>query len=557
MVYESGGPMPSQDDKAKRLIANADDAFNNRERQNAVKPWDRIARFIIQSAQGSFNNYTEVKSKGAIDHQDCYDATAGNACRDLAAALHSTLTNPMMHWAKLRMNLEKLNESKNVISWLDESIKIFHQHLNESNFDTQVGVGYQSYTALGTKVFVAEEKFDKNNKFVGFNFKTWHIGEVAYCENEFGVVDTVYRKFTMTVKQALGKFGEDKAYADELRRLKPSEELTFYHCIYPRDPKEVKLNSVGLAAPEKRPIASEYVDCKTSKILEVGGYYEMPVFVSRIATKPGEIYGFGPGHVALPDILSLNKIRKSFLRGLGQAVNPFKMTTERNIVGGSFNEGEIVYVKDLNNIKEGGTNTNFAVAKDTIEDYRNSIQKVFYIDKLLLPPRNETGEMTAFEVDQRLQQMQQVLGPVVSRLNSEFLQPLVLRCLKVLMRNGALPPIPEELKGLGVDPDIQISFVNSLARSQQLSELRNIQSWLQEEAVKAQSLNPAGLDLIDFDEVSYYVARMRNIPESFLRPTEEVKKIREDRQKQMEMQQALTAGEQVGKIVKDTKEGSK
>ena len=96
------------------------------------------------------------------------------------------------------------------------------------------------------------------------------------------------------------------------------------------------------------------------------GYYELPIFVSRISTKPAEVYGFGPGHVALPDILSVNKIRKVFLKGLAKAVDPYIIQTQRNVVEGNFNPGTLVTVKDMNSIKEGGTNSQFAVAEKFI-----------------------------------------------------------------------------------------------------------------------------------------------------------------------------------------------
>ncbi len=36
------------------------------------------------------------------------------------------------------------------------------------------------------------------------------------------------------------------------------------------------------------------------------------------------------------------------------------------------------------------------------ERLQNSIKSAFYIDKLMLPPRTETGEMTAYEIQERL-----------------------------------------------------------------------------------------------------------------------------------------------------------
>lgn len=536
--------------KAQQIMQKAEQALLSPERNNQRQVWKQIARYILQSSDASFS--PDQRTPGSRVNQEVFDSSAASFCRDLASAVHSTLTNPSMKWSKFKFKNNVMNEDEESVRWLDACSDAIHSVLNDSNFDSQIGSAYMSLCGLGTMILLHDEKLD-GDQFQGFNFKCIHLGEVALETNIDGLCDTMYRKFKLSPKQAMQMFPEEEEYKKLVDRgIK--DELEFIHAIYTRPKNEVKVNELGLALPEHRPIADCYVECKRGKLIQERGYYEIPFYAVRWLTKPEEIYGFGPGHVALPDVLSVNKIRKETLKGLAKAVNPGMLTTQRNMISGDLRPGGLIEVRDINQIKELQTTTRFEVAFNVIEDLKNSIKIAFYIDKLMLPPRTETGEMTAYEVAQRLEQMQQILGPVVSRLNNELLNPLIMRCFKILLRNGQLPTPPQQLLKDG-ELDLDIQYVNSLARSQQTSELRNIQTWIMELGQMAQLQAAAQgsdiLDNINFDDLVTYSARIRSIPEQAVRTEKEVMALRQQRQQAMQQQQMLQTGEQLSGMIKN------
>ena len=63
------------------------------------------------------------------------------------------------------------------------------------------------------------------------------------------------------------------------------------------------------------------------------------------------------------------------------------------------------------------------------EQRRNAIRSAFYVDQLQL---NESPSMTATEVLQRNEEKMRLLGPVMGRLQSELLQPLIQRSFKLI-----------------------------------------------------------------------------------------------------------------------------
>lgn len=533
------------DEKVENLQKRADKAFAMPERSNREAQWSQVAEFILPNQSGRFFG---SDAKGEKKTHRLFDSTAIQANHDLAAAIHSTLTNPATKWSKLRFKDNDLNNNSEAIEWLQTVNDTIHANINESTFDTMVSKNYQAFTSLGTMVLFQEEKKGDAGLFEGFKFEAIHLSEIAFTENVEGQVDCAYRKFKLTARQAVEKFGKEVGEeVAEMATTDPEKEFEYIMCVCPRDKKEVRK---GLTASKNRPYALYYIERKTKKIVLEGGFYEFPFYVTRWGTMPGEVYGRGPGDIALPDIRSLNRIKELGLQAAAKAVNPPILTTQRNILGSlDLRPGTLSIVRQLDDIKEFITETRFDVTNFAAEELKQAIKATFFIDKLFLPPRTETGEMTAFEIDQRLAQMQRVLGPTLSRLNSEFLSPLIIRSFKILLRSGLLPELPEILKERGVD--VEIAFVNQLSRAQQIEELSSVQSWIQDTAQLAQ-IKPEVLDLINEDAVAKFSAKIRGIPEKLITNDDEVEAIREQRAQAAQAQQQLEQGIGVADIISKT-----
>ena len=537
---------------SKEMVEKAKTAFDTAERVNVESLWAELAEFMLPTHNSQFNGSV---TKAARQGERVFDSTAIMAARDLASAIHATITNPAMKWSHLRFTEDALNNNHDGVAWLDQVTELVYYNLSNSNFDLQAGQAYLSLVALATAVIYHEEVDDSSSTY---NFANWHLSEVAYAENKYGVVDYICRKFKMTYKQLIEKFPDScPQYVYEKAECNPLEEEEVWHVIGPRDPAEVKTGDIGKSLPNERPFYSCYLIAKEDHVLGEDGFYEFPVYCPRWAKLPGEVYGYGCGHVSRGDVRTLCKLREEKLRAMAKAVNPPMLARRNSISTADLRPGKITFVDDMEHLKEFVTQTRFDALQLETQELTASIKSAFYIDKLMLPPRTETGEMTAYEISQRLEQMQTILGPALNRLNTEFLQPMILRCVKILLRRNELPPLPESvvslMQQLGKDPrniDVEINFVNSLSRSQQLGELRNIQSFVQETFQMAQA-HPEVLDKLDFDELVNYAARIRSIPESLILPDEKVAQIRQDRQKQMQQQQQLANAEQLGGVVKN------
>lgn len=529
-------------DKSEKIVRLCAKAFSSDERTNVESTWDLLSEFLLNNQSGNFNGQA---AKGARRTRRVYDSTAILAAHDLAAAIHSTLTSPAIKWSRFRYSLDSLNNDTRSKIWLESANKKFHDFLNTSNFDTEISKAYKNYTSMANMALMMEElPKDKEGQFTGFNFTAWHLSQVAWSENSLGRVDTVYRRFKMTLKIAFERWGTKlDPQLLELMETDPSREIEVILCIQARNPKDIKLNESGIAPIKHRPFEATYIDKTHGTILEENGYYEFPLMVARWDTAPGEVYGRGQGHIALPDVRTLNEVKKLGLQAIAKAIDPPLMATKSGVMGKlSLRPGSINYVKDVDkSIKPFNTTARFDVTNFNIEQLQESIRKIFFLDKLMLPPRTQTGEMTAFEISVRQEEMQRVIGPTLGRINAELLDPLTKRAFNMMLRSGILGELPEKLKELGAG--LEVEYVNQLARAQRLSEISNVQTWVQEIMMLAQA-DPSILDVLDMDGIARHSAKIRGIPEVVSRTPKEVEQLRQQRAQQQQQQQQLDMASQ-------------
>jgi hypothetical protein len=106
-----------------------------------------------------------------------------------------------------------------------------------------------------------------------------------------GVVDTSYRKFSLTARQMqqkveVGRWDKIPDAVDKSVKDHPDKTFEIIHCVRPR--LEIDKSKADFRGKE---YASYYVSVEGQMVLSEGGYNTFPYSVSRYVTGPGEIYG--------------------------------------------------------------------------------------------------------------------------------------------------------------------------------------------------------------------------------------------------------------------------
>jgi hypothetical protein len=519
--------------QVNKLVATLDRRYQDlsNSRTNWEKHWQELADYMLPRKA----DITKKRTQGDKRTDLIFDGTAIHAVELLASSLHGMLTSPSTPWFSMRYRNPGLQRNDAANEWLEVCLDQMYQHFNRSNFQQEVHELYYDLVVFGTAAIYVDGDKD------GLRFAARHIAEICISEDAEGRVDTVYRKFKMTARAMAQRFGVDALPTAVVKDAdnEPYKEHEIIHAIYPRP--EAK----GRAAKNK-PVASVYYHKATKHLLSESGFDEFPFMVPRFVKDSVSTYGRSPSMTALPDVKMLNKMSETTIRAAQKQVDPPLMAPDDGFMlpirttPGSLNFYRAGTRDRLEPLQIGANNP---LGLNMEEQRRNAIRQAFYVDQLLL---SQGQAMTATEVLQRNEEKMRLLGPVLGRLQSELLQPLISRSFALLLRAGLLPPAPEELQG----QDIDIEYVSPLAKAQKLTDLQSMLRGF-EVMMQVAEIAPV-MDYLDTDRLVQYLVEVTGIPARVIRSDDEVKKIRRQQAQaqaqQAQMQQQMMESEQAKNV---------
>lgn len=510
--------------------------------------WQDLADFIHPRKSSGILNQ---RSPGVSQTDRLFDSTAIHANELLAASMNSAITSSAAKWFGLKVRGME-NPDKAVTDWLEDCAEKMYRAFQQSNFNSEIHECYLDLGAFGTADLEVQESEVEVSGFNGLQFRANSIGEYVVDEDANGRVKTKIRKFTLSARDAFNKWGKNVEDGIEDKIDTPTEpDRDFLHGVFPS-------KELGRAG-NLQSYVSVYVNCKTKKVVQMGGFRGFPDCVPRWAKSSGEKYGRGPGFTALPDIKTLNKAVELGLKAWAKALDPPLEVLDDGVIGSvRLQPSSINYVRQLNTIKPLEFNAKFDVSQIKSEDLKSSIRRVFFSDQLQF---TETPQMTATEVYVRYELMQKLLGPTMGRLESELLNPLIERVFDIMFRAGAFLPPPI---AIGQYEHIDIEYEGPMSRAMRSTEVIAIQRTLQIIAPFA-TANPEVLDWYDTDKIAQFAPTVTGMPSSLLRNQKEVDAIRAQRAQEVQAQKlqqtvanVAQAGGQIAPFItalKDTQQG--
>ena len=184
-----------------------------------------------------------------------------------------------------------------------------------------------------------------------------------------------------------------------------------------------------------------------------------------------------------------------------------------------------------------------------IQSTRQDIQRIFFVNvfQMIAATANQT-DRTATEVQALEQEKVMMLGPVLERLHTELLDPLVTNAFGFMVEYNMLPEVPEELYGR----ELSIEYVSVLAEAQKNASANGIVRTAQQIGLLAQ-INPQAVDKLDVDATIDQLADMNGVPPSLIVTGQKVALIRQQRAEQQQaqmqaaqLQQAMTSLKDLG-----------
>lgn len=511
------------DRKAEQVIKRFERLKSNR--TNWDQLWQEVLKYVVPRKAWVTRRR---ETMGERTDDDLFDTTARRANQILAAGLQGNMTNPATKWFNLRLQESELNKVNEVKLWLADGENKILDVLNSSNFNEQIHETYVDLGSVGTSVLLEEEDIIDIVRFTAV-----FIEEVVVDEDATGRIDTVYRKFKLSAKAAFDLW-KDRAGPKTLELMKDDkwdEKITFIHCVAPRD-----VRNPNSSRSIDMPFESVHVEMDSRTVVGEGGFNEFPYMVTRFNKVAGDMYGYSPGVILLPDIKMVNAMAKTLIKAAQKIVDPPLIMPHDGFllplktIPGGINYKLTGNVNDK--IEPLETKGNIPIGRDMLNDYRTAIHNGYFTDLFLLLA--DRKNMTATEVQERIAEKMVMLGPVIGRLQSEMLDPIITRTFGILLRQGILLPPPEILQGR----ELVVEYVSPLALAQRREAVTSVSSLLQLTGGVAQFI-PEVIDKIDGDKVVDEAAEIFGVSPEIIRDAQQVAAIREQRAEDLKEQQQV------------------
>lgn len=518
-----------------------------KERATFFGHWQELSEYIVPR-RGRFLS-TDV-NKGTKKNNKIIDSTATMALRTLSAGMMSGITSPARPWFRLGTPDPGLMEIAEVKQWLFQVEKRMRDVFSRSNLYNSLQTVYEEMGVFGTGAILIEEDAEDVIRCYPFT-----AGEYAIALSDRLEINSFYREFRLTVGQVVEWFGLDNCSDSVRSQWKNSN---FDHWIDVLHILEPNVNAQqGMSDNLNMPYVSAYMEQgQSSRFLSESGYEEFPVMAPRWHINGADIYGRSPGMDVLGDVKALQVEQKRKAQGIDKMVNP-PMQAPHSLRGqpASVLPGGVTYVDQVQG-NQGGlrpiyeVNPRLADLQQDIAETQDRIRQGFYADLFQMLTMTNRRQITAREIDERHEEKLLMLGPVLERLHSELLDPLVDRTFNIMLRNGLVPPPPELLQGM----DLKVEYISILAQAQRVVGTGAIERLAGFVGNLAQA-NPEALDKLDMDQSIDEYAEMLGVPPKMVLPDDEVQRIRAARAQQqqaMARQQQMAQGAESAKTLSQT-----
>ena len=510
----SDPPMYGSSDKATEVLKKYKEA------QNIKDYWkDRFEEAYEYCLPNRESFYDESPGQRRTDK--IFDETAVVGVQEFASRLQAGITPTFARWADFQAGSEIPSEQKPEINLkLDKITDYVFQILQTSNFNQEIHEAFMDL-AIGTGVLLVEE----GDSVDPIKFTAVPLTRVCLNNGPDGKIDTVYR--TRVCKPTEINVLYPKAVLPEnFDPLKQKKQIKIIESVYKVHEDNVEKYKFCVVMENPKHILLEEM---------YTGEGSNPYLVFRWNKASGEVYGRGPVFNAMAAIKTCNLTIELILQNAQMSVSGVYTYEDDGVINPdniSLVPGSLIPVapgsRGLIPIQAA---SNFDVAQLVLNDMRANIKKALYMEALGKP---EGTPMTATEVSERMADLSRQIGSSFGRLQSELINPLLRRIIRILSKQGRID-IPQ-VNGR----EVKIAPRSPLAQAQHLQDVADVTRFNE---IIAGTFGPQMINLIvDQNETAKYLAEKMNLPEKLIRNEQEQKELVNRMQQLQESAQEPTEG---------------
>jgi hypothetical protein len=467
-------------------------------------------------------------SNGTKKRQYIYDDTAVEALDRYAARTQSQVVPAWKTWAHFKAGSEIPEEEvENVEKQLEEYTDILFDHINHSNFTTQIQEAFLDL-GISTGCIIVEEGDGINSHL---NFRAVTLSEIMPEVTSKGTIGTVWRDIEVSVRD-ITTIWSRATLSQEINDMlakDPAKLITLVEGVAYNEEKR-NYTSMLIYEPEKQVLFEEELDSS-------------PFIVFRESVIAGETLGRGRIMKKLPAIKTLNKIVEYTLTNAALQVSGVYTAVDDGIINPYSIEiapASIIPVNSNDNsnpsLKPLLQSGDIRFADLLIKDLQYGIKNFMLAEPF--GQIDETPVRTATEMSIRQGESIEMSAAAFGRVQTELLEPLIRSCVDILKKNGKIAPFKVDGK------EVTLKFTSPAAKKQDQQEVQQLVEYAQ----IMQFLPPEIIQQrVKLEEMPKGVGELMGIPQKYFRTDAEAKEITEQAAKNaMAMQQQQQGGQQGG-----------
>ncbi len=484
--------------------------------------WASLLEACYYYAIPQRNRYWRPKQfQGEFRGTRIYDTTAVEATKTFVSKLHDAMTPPGVQWGYLMLDEQyteaEIVEVEAAQMALDTYMRKLFNYIHASNFDVAINECYFDL-AIGTSCLIVNQ----NNDEEPLRFTSVPMDVLSIEEAMTGRIESWYRTWQDT------KINEiTQRWPKAIIPLSLQQDM-----IQDRDSTVSKIYEGVMYKPELGSKPYCYMVTTDMDILFLEYLESNPGIVWRFQKTNNEIYGRGPIVDALPSIISLQEMARVELASAN--LNTFRpyMGFSDSVFNPHTFKLEPFTIIPVAPIGSGGQfplqplpeSANPQFAQLTINDLRYQIKQLLYSDDQENAAQVSKQPETATSIQDQRQQLAQRIGPLFSRLQQEFLWPVIKRVSYILDKMGLLP-MPKIDGKL-----VQFKYKYPLALAKGQQEIGRFTNWVQ---LMQGMFGPQPTQMyVNPDAAPWLLAEMMQVDKRFLNTPEGVKQATQELKQQ-------------------------
>lgn len=474
----------------------------------------------------------------------------------MAAGLQSGITNQSRRWFNFAAIDKNLQEYAAVREWLDKTAEAVSSVMNRSNVYPALDQTYLHLGQFGTSAGIIYPDEEAN-----VHVSMVDAGDYWLGDDKRGRVTSILERKSMTLDQIVEEFGKgwtpDRIH-ERIKQGRGDERETVLHLVQ----KHIRPDLVKDIAKDRKFMSIYWLDGQgrgdhNDGILAIRSFSYNPIIAPRWWTN-NSVYGIGCGQLGLGDTKQLQQLEADKLRLVELEVDP-PMQAPASMKGTPIETGAggLSYYGDFQG--KGAPVTRLFETRQQIQGLLEAIasteqrlRQTFYADlfALMINLNMRPKQMTAREVNELSSEKVALLGPILTRLNTDLLNPLVDAVFAIAIEQGLVEEAPPILQG----QELKVEYVSSLhveqAAASRLTGLYKIAEFTGSLA----QIAPSAVDKLDVDQM-VDVAATSLVEFGVVRDDKKVAALRQARHEQeVQMAQAQAQAQQAKQMASAAKD---